>query len=171
MGFERERYFEKEGGRWTQFWAVTLDGKKVEQRLGDMGVLGQVKSKVYTSPAEAKSDLEKLVKDHEKAGFEEVAGSAVYVTGKGKRPLAVRVALDEKEVFLTGYDSVPTQLDLSPLQKVKSMRELHLQNNAKLKSIDVRPILEHPSLELITVDEALEVVGEDECEIEIRRFD
>ncbi len=265
MSFERERYFEKEGGRWPQFWAVTLDGKKVKQRFGDMGVLGQEKRTAYAAAAEAKTELEKLVKAHVKSGFEEHDGPAVYVTGKGKRPLAVRVALDKDEVFLTGFYSVPKQLDLSPLAKVKSMGELtitamklasldlkplaacgslkvldfshtgletvdlsplkkcksladlglhhfktidlsglagarslsslkvmngaykhidlaplmkvptlqnlHVQNNEKLKSIDVRVLAKHPSLELITVDAPLEVEGADECKFEIRRFD
>lgn len=170
MTTSSERYFEKEGGRWDQFFAVTVEGDTLHLRKGDVTKFGSLTPKRFASPALAQQALTALIATKKKEGYEEKKGPAIYVDGQGKYRGHFRAALNEKAPFLCGYacpldriDLTPlaqltrleefdlnqhsfSAIDLAPLAKVKTLKSVSISSNKKLKSLDLTPLRACPKL-------------------------
>jgi predicted DNA-binding WGR domain protein len=66
-GFARYQVDEK-------FWAIRLDGARHTVKYGKIGTNGAEKTKTFASPAEAKKDHDKLVKEKTGKGYQQVDG-------------------------------------------------------------------------------------------------
>ena len=74
-----KKYFEYTGpdrenksGAASKFWAVTVDGSKLNIRFGKIGVAnGQTTVKEFDSKEEALEQVEKLIKEKTKKGYVE----------------------------------------------------------------------------------------------------
>lgn len=74
------RYFEFKDKTSSKFWAITVSGKKVTVRFGKIGTDGQSTLKEFTSPAEAKTHVEKLIAEKVKKRYREMGAPAPAVT-------------------------------------------------------------------------------------------
>jgi uncharacterized protein (TIGR02996 family) len=63
------RYEFKEGSS-SKFWEITLSGSTFTTRWGRIGTEGQEKTQHFDSPAEARKEHDKLVREKEKKGYE-----------------------------------------------------------------------------------------------------
>ncbi|MDC0709628.1 WGR domain-containing protein [Stigmatella sp. ncwal1] len=82
------RYEFTEGSS-SKFWEITLSGKSFTTRWGRIGTEGQEKTQSFASPAEAKKEHDKLVREKEKKGYElvgEGGGEAGGDDGESAEP-------------------------------------------------------------------------------------
>ncbi len=70
------RRFEFREGSSSKFWESDVEGSVHTVRFGAIGSDGQVKKKSFASPAAAKAEAEKLIKEKTKKGYVEVGDSA-----------------------------------------------------------------------------------------------
>ena len=70
------RYFEFVEGTSNKFWEIRLDGTSVITRYGKIGTAGQATTKAFDSKAQAFKELDKLVNEKTKKGYEERGGDA-----------------------------------------------------------------------------------------------
>lgn len=74
------RYFEKPCGKDASFIELSLDGKRLVRRLGDIGAVGERQTFTFASLAETQRNFEVLVKQLSKRGYQqrEVPPPRVY---------------------------------------------------------------------------------------------
>ncbi|HRH00795.1 MAG TPA: WGR domain-containing protein, partial [Polyangiaceae bacterium] len=71
------RRFELSEGTSNKFWQVEREGASVTVCFGRIGTSGQTQVKTHASDAAAQTELDKLVKEKTKKGYQEVGGVAV----------------------------------------------------------------------------------------------
>jgi len=148
-----ERYFEREGGRATAFWAATVVGNTVHLRRGDAGTLGIRDKKSFASAAQANAFVADSVKKKLAEGFIELTGDAVYFDGTGKKPMHKREPLDANDVYLGGYNFPQETIDLSPIARLPKVKELDVSGH-KLKAIDLAPLVKARALTSVSISES-----------------
>jgi len=70
------RYFEFVEGTSNKFWEIRIDGTSVITRYGKIGTAGQATTKAFDSKPQAFKELDKLVNEKTKKGYEEKGGDA-----------------------------------------------------------------------------------------------
>jgi predicted DNA-binding WGR domain protein/MoxR-like ATPase len=68
------RYFEFVGGGSRKFWEVTLSENTFTVRYGRIGASGQSQSKTFPDAARARREMDKLIEEKLKKGYEEKTG-------------------------------------------------------------------------------------------------
>jgi len=66
-----KKYFEYKDDKSSKFYEISSTGKTVTIRFGKIGTDGQITIKELASPAEAKVQVEKLILEKKKKGYEE----------------------------------------------------------------------------------------------------
>ena len=71
------RRFEFSESSSNKFWEVDVKGKTLNLTFGKIGTKGQSKPKDFTTPENAKAEMEKLIKEKTSKGYVEVGGKVV----------------------------------------------------------------------------------------------
>ena len=71
------RRFEFSESSSNKFWEVDVKGKALNLTFGKIGTKGQSKPKDFTTPENAKAEMEKLIKEKTSKGYVEVGGKVV----------------------------------------------------------------------------------------------
>ena len=69
------RRFEFQEGGSSKFWEIEQDGLSVTVRYGRIGAAGTGKTTAFGSDAEAAKEVDKLVREKTKKGYQEVGGA------------------------------------------------------------------------------------------------
>lgn len=69
------RRFEFQEGGSSKFWEIEQDGSSVTVRYGRIGAAGTAKTTAFSGDAEAAKEVDKLVREKTKKGYQEVGGA------------------------------------------------------------------------------------------------
>ena len=68
------RYFEFIGGGSRKFWEIRLSENTFTVRYGRIGASGQSQSKTFSDAARARREMDKLIEEKLRKGYEEKSG-------------------------------------------------------------------------------------------------
>jgi len=146
------RFWQKDRPQGDLFWELTVTGKTVSMRGGNFGAVGKSTEKMLADANAAKTFADKAIHDHEQKGFVEQTGDAIWIAGKGKKPMLLRVPVDTDELAIPGYNLAQESLDLTEVGKLTKLREIYISGH-KLKSLDHSGLASCKKLRELTLHE------------------